>query len=407
MRIALVGIRGYGEVHLRRIAPWLADGSVELVGVADPVGRSENVPESTPWYADLGALLAEQQPQLTIIATPIPTHAPLTRLAMAAGSHVYLEKPPATSLVEFRELLAMTADAGLTCQVGFQSLGSAAIGRVAELIADGAIGEVTAIFAAGLWSRTNRYYNRAAWAGQRTVNGVRTADGVATNPLAHSIATALRLAGITREEHVASVTTELYKAHPIDCDDTAFVQLIPSHNDPQRQLPVSAALTVCAAPPGPAVPDALPEGAPVVSVVGTAGRLDLAYTLDLLQITDADGTRREQLDRIDLVRNQLDHIADPSVRLLAPLVDTGAFMTALEAIQVAPEPTPLTGEAVVWHGTDEDAYPVIDRIDHWVAEAANAGRPFSAVGAPWATAEAVAQWDAAEVEETSAVGDQS
>ena len=60
-----------------------------------------------------------------------------------------------------------------------------------QVVAAGTLGEITGINARGSWLRDRAYYARAPWAGRRTLNGQRIADGVATNPLAHSIATAL------------------------------------------------------------------------------------------------------------------------------------------------------------------------------------------------------------------------
>lgn len=370
-RIGLAGAHGYGLVHLRRLAETGAAGRTVLTGVADPAGASDAVPDGVPVHADLDALLADQVPDVMIISTPIHTHVPLSVTAMRAGCDVYLEKPPAPSLTAFDALLAEQQATGRLVQVGFQALGSYGFDRIAELVAAGTIGTPRSVAVTGRWLRTRSYYARSPWAGHRTMNGVVVADGVVTNPLSHSIAAALRLAGIATLADIDTITTELYRAHAIECDDTAFVAVGPRGD----ALPIAAALTLCA-------PEQL---APRVDLVGDQGRISFRYTEDVLDITAADGSERsEDTDRIDLFSNLLDHRDDPSVPLLSPLVASGPFTGVLQAVQDADAPTVLDGPEVSWHGEAGDGHPVIADIDHWIDEAVAHGGGFAAAGAPFA-----------------------
>ena len=76
------------------------------------------------------------------------------------------KKPPAPTLAEFEVLVAGAV--GAECQVGFQSLGSAAIQAVRDALAQGQIGEVRGIGAAGTWVREEAYFHRSAWLGTGT-----------------------------------------------------------------------------------------------------------------------------------------------------------------------------------------------------------------------------------------------
>ncbi|MCZ9344155.1 Gfo/Idh/MocA family oxidoreductase, partial [Streptomyces sp. TRM76130] len=125
-----------------------------------------------------------------------------TDLALTAarrGVHLLLEKPPAPSFAEFRRMADGVAEAGVACQIGFQSLGSHAVPAIRKLVADGAIGDVTGIGGAGAWVRDEAYFRRAPWAGRRRLDdGTDVIDGALTNPLAHAVATALALGDATR-----------------------------------------------------------------------------------------------------------------------------------------------------------------------------------------------------------------
>ena len=375
-RVGLAGGRGYGRIHLDRLAHLVADGRADLVGVADPAGRSELIPDAVPWYPTLTDLLAAQTCDVVIAATPIHTHAPLAVEAMRAGADVYVEKPPMASLAAFAEVLEVAGQTGRVCQVGFQSLGSLANARIAELVGSGALGSVRLVTATGAWLRTRTYFDRSDWAGHRRFGDVVVADGVATNALAHAVAHALHLTGTTRLDQVATVTTELYKANVAnESDDTSWIRV-----DAPGQVPVSAALTLCA-------PDQRP---PRVDVIGERGRLSLSYTDDVLEL-DLDGQRStETHQRLDLVENLLDHVVDPGVALLSPLVDHGAYMAVLQAIQEAPAVDLV--DHVAWLGDGPDAHPVVADVNRFLAAAAESGTGFAAVGAPWADPAAVRTW---------------
>lgn len=374
-RVGLAGGRGYGRIHLDRLAHLVTDGRADLVGVADPAGRSELIPDAVPWYPTLTALLAAQTCDVVIAATPIHTHAPLAIEAMRAGAHVYVEKPPMASLGAFAEVLEVSAQTGRVCQVGFQSLGSLANGRIAELVDSGVLGSVRLVTATGAWLRTRTYFDRSDWAGHRRFGDVVVADGVATNALAHAVAHALHLTGTTRLDQVDTVTTELYKANVTnESDDTSWIRV-----DAPDRFPVSAALTLCA-------PDQRP---PRVDVIGERGRLSLSYTDDVLEL-DLDGQRStETFGRVDLVENLLDHVSS-GVALLAPLVDHGAYMAVLQAIQEAPAVDLV--DHVTWLGDGAEAHPVVADVDRYLVAAAESGTGFAAVGAPWATPTAVRTW---------------
>jgi predicted dehydrogenase len=62
---------------------------------------------------ELPALLAADDVDLVLVLTLPATHAEVALAALAAGKHVYVEKPLATSVAEGREVVKAAADAGL------------------------------------------------------------------------------------------------------------------------------------------------------------------------------------------------------------------------------------------------------------------------------------------------------
>ncbi|MDQ0632625.1 putative dehydrogenase [Arthrobacter pascens] len=369
-RIALVGVHGFGQQHLANLARLEEAGAVELVRVADP-----NPPEagrlagSVAIYNTLDELLAAGPvPDVVILATPIQTHAPLALAALGAGADVYVEKPPVASMAQFQELLAAAESAGRLVQVGFQSLGSQALLAISNTIESGAIGDVLGLSAQGMWLRTKGYFKRSRWAGKRSLDGVDVVDGVATNALAHAVATALSVAGAHTIADVDSVETDLYRAHDTQSDDTSVIRVRTAAGKT-----LLCALTLCA-----------PEQEhPSVTVHGTRGDITFFYTEDELVITTPDGERREAFGRTDLLENLIEARKSGSP-LLSGLADTGAFTCVLEAIRAAPEPRHIGPEYLSWEGDGDDAHPVVHGIAGVIGRAVTAQATFAELGLPWA-----------------------
>ncbi|WP_422934149.1 DUF6807 family protein [Sinomonas sp. P47F7] len=369
-RIALVGAHGFGLVHLRNLDRLSRAGAVVLDAVADPrPPDADTLPEATAQFASLDELLADRPaPDIAIVATPLHTHGPLGATALDSGAQLYLEKPPVPSLGAYRELLSHATRRDAAVQIGFQSLGSHALPAIESLLASGEIGTLRAVGAIGVWTRDLAYYARSRWAGKRVLDGVEVVDGVVTNPLAHAVATALRIAGARREEDVASIDVDLYHAHSIDADDTSAVRIVTSTG-----LPITCALTLCAAQ----------SAEPWVTVYGTEGEAQFFYTEDRLVVRTAAGEREERYGRTDLTENLLDHLRTGSP-LLSSLADAGAFMRVLEAVRTAPAPRQIPAELVDWVGERQAARPIVRDIEEALERAVRAQATFSELGLPWA-----------------------
>lgn len=369
-RIALVGVHGFGERHLANLARLEASGAVELVAVADPHPPQDGgLGSSVAVFTALDELLASgTAPDVVILATPIQTHAPLALAALAAGCDVYVEKPPVASLAQFQEVAAAAEASGRLVQVGFQSLGSLALPAISESIATGEIGDVLGLSAQGLWLRSKGYFKRSRWAGKRSLDGTDVVDGVATNALAHAVATGLHMAGAHTIADVASVDADLYRAHNTQSDDTSVIRVRTAAG--QTLL---CGLTLCA-----------PEQQnPSVTVHGTLGEITFFYTEDEVVTTTAAGDRRETFGRTDLLENLLAARAT-STPLLCSLADTGAFTSVLEAIRTAPDPQEIGAEHLSWVGEGDDAHPVVKGIPELIERAAKAQATFAELGVPWA-----------------------
>ncbi|MFD0022051.1 Gfo/Idh/MocA family protein [Streptomyces sp. NPDC058382] len=375
--IVLAGARGHGHWHLANIRRLQDRGLVRLAGICEPAPLDERelaafAGELPQQGADFGALLDSTGAVAAVICTPIQTHTELALTAARHGVHLLLEKPPAATRADFERILTAVRDAGIACQVGFQSLGSHAVPAIRDLVRSGAIGAVRGYGAAGAWVRDDAYYRRAPWAGRRRIGDTDVVDGVLTNPLAHAVATALELAGSGTAQDVASVETELFRAHDIEADDTSCVRITTTSG-----LPVTVAVTLCAEQ----------AGEPYVIVHGDRGRITFWYKQDRVLVQRAGHGPQEAVHgRTDLLENLLDHLRQDGTELLVPPHRTGAFMRVVEAVRTAPEPLALpadawhTAPATVGNGTRR----VVRGVDAAVAAGADTLTLFSELGVPWA-----------------------
>ncbi|GAA2461684.1 Gfo/Idh/MocA family oxidoreductase [Streptomyces macrosporus] len=381
--VVLAGARGHGRWHLDNIRRLAEKGLVEPVGICEtnPLAEEESAGlGDVEQSADLAALLERTGARVAVICTPIHTHVDLALTAAERGAHVLLEKPPAPSYAEFERMVDGLRAAGVACQIGFQSLGSHAVTAIRELIADGAIGEVRGIGAAGAWARDHAYWTRSPWAGRRRLDGRDVVDGVLTNPLAHAVATALRIDGGDRAEDVTDIELELYRANAIESDDTSCVRVRTAHDGGTGEI--TAAVTLCAERPG----------EPYVVVHGTEGRVTFWYKQDRVRL-ERRGRAPETTEhaRTDLLRNLVAHLVDGE-ELLVPPERTGAFMRLVEAVRTAPEPRRLPEDA--WRvepgAGDGAARRIVTGVDELVAAGAERLALYSELSAaggphvPWA-----------------------
>ncbi|MFI8951324.1 Gfo/Idh/MocA family protein [Streptomyces sp. NPDC053750] len=367
--VVLAGARGHGRWHVANIRRLERAGLVRLAGICEltPLTEEEAGGELPEQSADFGALLDSTGARIAVICTPIPTHTDLALTAARKGVHLLLEKPPAPSYAEFRRMADGVAEAGVVCQIGFQSLGSHAVPAIRELVAQGAVGDVLGIGGAGAWVRDEAYFRRAPWSGKRRLGGADVIDGALTNPLAHAVATALALGGGTRAEDVTDIETELSHANDIEADDTSCVRITTARG---RRITVAA--TLCA--------ERADE--PYVLVHGSSGRITFWYKQDrvLLQ-RGGHGPEEYEYDRTDLLENLVAHLTTGAA-LLVPPDETGAFMRVVEAIRRASDPERLPDAA--WRRVPGERRRVVPGIDGLVAAAADTLCLYSELGAPWA-----------------------
>ena len=113
-----IGIVGVGKIardqHLPVIA---ASPDVELVAAASRHGRVEGIPN----YASIEEMIEGTPLDAVALCQPPQVRFEAARFALAAGKHVFLEKPPGATLGEVRLLRDVARDHGVTLFASWHS----------------------------------------------------------------------------------------------------------------------------------------------------------------------------------------------------------------------------------------------------------------------------------------------
>ena len=120
LKVLVVGCGNMGSSHARA---YHTDPGFELSGVVDPApGARRTLATALGGVAefdDYDRALAAARPDCVAICTYPDTHAALTLRAFAAGCHVFVEKPLATTVAEAEQVVAKAARSGRKLVVGY------------------------------------------------------------------------------------------------------------------------------------------------------------------------------------------------------------------------------------------------------------------------------------------------
>ena len=153
IQIALIGAGGQG---MNDTATALRIPGVELVAVADiydgRLTRSKELAGSGQFTKgdifttrDYREVLARSEVDAVIIATPDHWHAKMGTDALAAGKHVYIEKPMVQDIEEGKGVIDAQRKSDRVVQIGSQRVSSIIYRKAKELISSGAIGQLNMV----------------------------------------------------------------------------------------------------------------------------------------------------------------------------------------------------------------------------------------------------------------------
>ena len=121
VKVLVVGCGNMGRSHAKA---YHSMEGFEIVGLVSRGEKSrqdliEILGHDYPQFSDYTEALEQSKPDAVSINTYPDTHAEYTKMAFAAGAHVFLEKPIAESVEEAQEIVAAAREANLKLVIGY------------------------------------------------------------------------------------------------------------------------------------------------------------------------------------------------------------------------------------------------------------------------------------------------
>lgn len=164
IRVGVVGL-GYWGPNLARNIDALA--GAELAWCCDARAevreRLAAVHRRARFTADLDDLLADDDLDAIVVATPVPTHADLAVRVLEAGKHCFVEKPLAQSVADGERAVAAASAAGRILMVGHLLEYHPGVRKLKEISDSGELGEIHYIYSNRLNLGQLRADENALW----------------------------------------------------------------------------------------------------------------------------------------------------------------------------------------------------------------------------------------------------
>ena len=148
LRVAVVGVKGQGSVH---VSKWAALGDVEIVALCDPdenvvgapMANAEKKTGKKPVHVkDIRKLLEDKSIDAISIATPNHWHCLASIWGIQAGKDVYVEKPLGHNLFECRKLVEASRKYDKLCQMGNYPRSLGHVREAIKYVREGKLGKV-------------------------------------------------------------------------------------------------------------------------------------------------------------------------------------------------------------------------------------------------------------------------
>ena len=164
LRIGVAGL-GYWGPNLARNFAALPGCELAWCCDASEAARERWRPSfpATRFTADLGELLADDDLDAVVLATPVPTHAALAEAVLRAGKHCFVEKPLAQSVADAERTVAAARESGRILMVGHLLEYHPGVTKLKEIAAAGELGDIHYIYSNRLNLGQLRADENALW----------------------------------------------------------------------------------------------------------------------------------------------------------------------------------------------------------------------------------------------------
>ena len=148
LNIGIIGAGRIGKVHLQSVTRYVTDAKV--IALADPFMNAE----TEEWARSLGVgkltrdykeILADPEVDAVFICSSTDTHSAISLEAIAAGKHIFCEKPVDHDLGKIKAVMQALEGSPVKYQVGFNRRFDHNFAAAREAVAKGRIGELAVL----------------------------------------------------------------------------------------------------------------------------------------------------------------------------------------------------------------------------------------------------------------------
>ena len=148
LNIGIIGAGRIGKVHLQSVTRYVTDAKV--IALADPFMNAE----TEEWARSLGVakltrdykeILADPEVDAVFICSSTDTHSAISLEAIAAGKHIFCEKPVDHDLGKIKAVMQALEGSNVKYQVGFNRRFDHNFAAAREAVAKGRIGELAVL----------------------------------------------------------------------------------------------------------------------------------------------------------------------------------------------------------------------------------------------------------------------
>ncbi len=242
LRIAMNGVTGrmgYRQHLLRSILPIRDAGGVVLADgtrvAVEPILVGRNQAKITElaelhkvehWSTDLDAVIADPTIDVVFDASMTSLRAATLRKAMAAGKHIFTEKPTAETLAEAVELARIARDAGVSAGVVHDKLYLPGLVKLRRLVDEGFFGRILSLrgeFGYWVFEGEIQPAQRPSWNYRKADGGGMTTDMFCHwNYVLEGIIGQVKSVTATAVTHIPSRWDEQGQEYPATADDASY-----------------------------------------------------------------------------------------------------------------------------------------------------------------------------------------
>jgi len=164
INIAVIGAGGWGKNHVRTVhnakrahLRMVCDQS------QDTLNQLAEQYTDTQFTTDYQTVLENKDIDAVLIATPSPTHYQLSKLALQANKHVFVEKPMTQSVAEATELVDLAKSVNKKLMVGHLLEYHPAVECMKDQIQQGTLGKIYYLYSKRLNLGVVRLQENAMW----------------------------------------------------------------------------------------------------------------------------------------------------------------------------------------------------------------------------------------------------